>query len=290
MTHGRGSARALVIAALSALVATAAASAPAQGAASDSVARFVARARAGTERYRDRAAAIADGYRLIGPDFPGMGEHWIQLALLFSARFDVAHPPVLEYAVIGGRPTLVGVAYALPLLPGESPPDFPSPHAWHDHTATVDEESAVIEQVSSTHTSAGARIAMLHAWIWSHNPAGTFTSNNWTLPFRRSGLAFPDGVAPGPSAARALALATGGDAFAVQQLIALGHPDATDSARIASAVARARDRAEAWLVGHRHGALLEPSDLDALASIWRALWRDLDGVRPEVRGRLAGLR
>ena len=68
--------------------------------------------RAGTARYRDLAAAIADGYRQIGPDFPTMGEHWVNAGLLVGGVLDPARPQVLEFASINGRPTLIGVAYA----------------------------------------------------------------------------------------------------------------------------------------------------------------------------------
>ena len=63
-----------------------------------SIARFVAAARSGTERYRDQQAAIEDGFRVVGPDFPGMGEHWIHIGRLLQARFDPARPSLLQYA------------------------------------------------------------------------------------------------------------------------------------------------------------------------------------------------
>src|SRR5262245_36673025 len=141
-----------------------------------SIARFVAQARAGTDRYRDRTVAIDEGFRLVGPDFPGMGEHWINVARLLSARFDPGNPAMLQYADIDGRPTLVAVTYALALVGGDSAPAFPSRALWHQHRNTVDEESLIDQHVLDD-SHRGGRIAMLHAWVWLENPDGLFQSD-----------------------------------------------------------------------------------------------------------------
>ncbi|HSJ13495.1 MAG TPA: hypothetical protein VK939_03715 [Longimicrobiales bacterium] len=77
---------------------------------SDSVAQFLDAARRAAEKYRERAVAVREGFRRVGPDFPGMGEHWIQPGRLVSARFRVEAPAVLTYAVIGGEPSLTRAA------------------------------------------------------------------------------------------------------------------------------------------------------------------------------------
>ena len=74
------------------------------------VAKFVELARAGTFQYMDRSLAIADGYRLIGTDFPGMGEHWVNPGLIMKGDFDPAHPQVLCYTTVNGEATLTSVA------------------------------------------------------------------------------------------------------------------------------------------------------------------------------------
>src|SRR5207247_2618635 len=84
-----------------------------QAPADTALASFVARARAGTEALRHPDAARLAGYHPVGPDFPGMGRHWIHTALILRPIPDAAQPPVLEYAEIDGVPTLVGVAYAV---------------------------------------------------------------------------------------------------------------------------------------------------------------------------------
>jgi len=236
---------------------------------------FLARARASTARYRDREEAIFDGYRPIGDDFPGMGEHWIQIGRIFSRRVDAAHPAVLEYATIEGRPTLVGVAYALALLDGESAPEFPAPHLWHQHTGTVAEETDLLTQVMTAHSEMhGARLVMLHAWIWLPNPAGIFASDNWALPFVRAGVPVPR-ADPGAVAGRAISLVSGGDVFYAGVFEDMAGATGRDSIAIHDALASAQTRAAEWAVRHRDRSA-NPAALDSLRGIWQAMWSDLD--------------
>ena len=172
---------------------------------------FVQSARAATDKYHDRSVAIADGYRLIGSDFPAMGEHWIHTGLLFDSKFDPERPEILSYVVVSGKPRLIGVAYILPLLGGESPPDWPaSPDQWHDHFRTIEDETVRPEHHEPGHVGHGPRMAMLHAWIWLDNPAGMFAADNWAIPYFRLG------IQPSPNtseaAAKALALTVAGGA------------------------------------------------------------------------------
>jgi len=74
-------------------------------------AAFLAAARAGTARYRDLAAAIADGYRRIGGDLPSMGEHWVNTGLVVRDTLAPEAPPVLIYARVQGAAVLAGAAY-----------------------------------------------------------------------------------------------------------------------------------------------------------------------------------
>ncbi|MGH7649385.1 MAG: hypothetical protein ACREND_14810 [Gemmatimonadaceae bacterium] len=265
------------------------ASEPSATAIDTGVTAFVARARSATARYRDLRRAVADGYRPIGGDFPGMGQHWIQITTLFADRFRVQDPPVLEYATIGGQATLVGVAYALPLLAGEDAPAFPVPHAWHEHTRTVAEETDLFTQVMASHGSMGdARLAMLHAWIWLPNPEGMFRSDNWALPFVRAGLVAPISD-PGPDAGRVVSLVSGGDAFyeRVFQSVAGATANASDSAVIHGAMDTARHAAADWVTRHHDGAPTGES-LNQLRGIWTELWQRMDsalsaGVRDRLR-------
>jgi hypothetical protein len=182
----------------------------------DTVAAFVARTHAATDRYRDRTVAVANGYRRIGPDFPSMGEHWLNVPLLVRGEVDPDRPPILEYVTVDGRPVLAGVAWAL--LAPNGPPVTPipaPPGAWHFHAGTVDEESFILGHANhATSDSLGARIAVLHAWIWLDNPAGLFATDNWALPWIRLGLAPPTNQEESPSATTlAAALAAGGESY-----------------------------------------------------------------------------
>lgn len=251
---------------------------------------FLSTARAATARYGDQRQAVADGYRRLGPDFPGMGEHWVNPRLILGGRVDAAHPQVLAYAAIGGTPTLVGVAYAVPLAAGESPPTFPTPEAWHDHSGTLDAESVLLQHNPAGHGDGAAlRLAMLHAWVWLENPGGTFQSENWVLPYLRLGLAAP-ASAP-PAAARALSLASGGASYYSQLLHALARPGGDPGlTQAGAALDRAAARVRAWLAGREGGAPLAPGELDTLAGLWVDLGREIDGaLAPAVRERLRPL-
>jgi len=248
------------------------------------LARFIAQARAGTERYRDRTVAIDEGFRPVGPDFPGMGEHWINVGRLLSARFDPERPALLQYANIAGRPTLVGITYALGLTDGDSLPSFPSRAAWHQHRGTVDEESLLDQHALDQNDVRGGRVAMLHAWVWLENPDGLFRSENWTLPFVR--LSMPTTGAPiRADVGRALSLLTGGDEYHAVALTYLAGATGRDSSAIRAALADARARVDSLLTISR-----EPP-LDALAAIWTDMWTTFErSVSTPVRQRLSSLR
>ena len=178
---------------------------------------FVAAVRQATARYRDQSAAVADGYRKIGPDFPGMGEHWISVPLLLDGSVDPQRPPILEYARLNGELTLVGAAFAVLLSAHEQPPAVDGlpvdASAWHYHGGTVSEESFVAGHAHGAEVNHHKpRVAVLHVWTGLDNPAGPFATDNWALPFARLGLPAPV-VAPSAEVAHGLALAAGGEPY-----------------------------------------------------------------------------
>jgi len=248
------------------------------------LASFVARARAGTEALRHPDAARLAGYHPVGPDFPGMGRHWIHTSLILRATPDPAQPPVLEYAEINGTPTLVGVAYAVLVNADTAPSSVPvPPSAWHFHQGTVDEESFLRSHAGvghMAHTATGPRLAVVHAWIWLDNPDGVLATDNWALPYARLGLRDP--THGSRAAARALALAAGdGGRMYLEALIhAVGQPNDSETAAVANVVRR-----------HHAAARARASQAVALEECWRALWNDVKTVvRPEVWERLEALR
>lgn len=176
---------------------------------------FAARVRASTARYQDQREAMKDGYRRIGPDFPSMGEHWLNRAIVMRGDIDPLRPPILEYITVNGRPVLAGVAYAK-LAYGEPPVTaIPAPgSAWHYHAGSVDEESFIASHAAggASDSTRGPRIAVLHAWLWADNPAGLFATDNWMLPWRRLGIEPP--ISPGPDSLTMMAaLAAGGEHY-----------------------------------------------------------------------------
>jgi hypothetical protein len=253
-----------------------------------SEAAFVESARATTAKYQDRAVAIADGYRQIGSDFPAMGEHWINIGLLFDGKFDPAHPEVLTYVVVSGKPRLLGVAYVLPLLKGESAPDWPvSKDNWHDHFRTVEEETALPERHAAGHAGDEPRLTMLHAWIWLANPAGMFAADNWAIPYFRLGID-PAQAAP-ETAAKALALASGGAEYFSASVHAAAPLTASESKKVDAAFARSRAAVEALLRGSSV-TTPTPSILENLSAVWAKLWKEIDAsVSPSARPSLQHL-
>jgi hypothetical protein len=251
-----------------------------------SVAAFIESARAATAKYQDRSVAIADGYRQIGSDFPAMGEHWINIGLLFDGKFDAAHPEVLTYAVVSGRPQLLGVAYVLPLLQGESAPDWPaSKEAWHDHFRTVEDETMQPQHHAAGQAGDAPRLAMLHAWIWLANPAGMFAADNWALPYFRLGIQPAQGDAP-DAAARALSLVSGGAEYFSGSVHAAVPLTSTERRKVDAAFARSRAAVEALVRGL---SIATPtlSELQNLSAVWTGLWKEIDSsVRPKTRASL----
>jgi hypothetical protein len=244
---------------------------------------FLETARRETAVYRDQAAAVLAGYRRIGGDFPAMGEHWIHVGRVFDGVFDPARPEVLSYVSVAGRPVLAGVAWALPLHDGESPPDWPAgAAAWHDHHRTLDEETQFPAH-DRAGTSSGSRIAMLHAWLWLPSPRGVFSADNWAVPYLRLGL---DPAGADPVAGRALSLAAGGEAWFRGVVGAAFEGDLPPG--VSAAFSEARVRVEALL-----GNLPRtpgPEDTAGLRDIWHALWESVaPQLDPPARERLGML-
>jgi hypothetical protein len=175
---------------------------------------FLRRALETATRFADPSAAIRAGFRCLGPEFPGMGQHWVHPGRIVSGRIDASSPPVLTYARRNdGKLALLGLAWAVPLASGQAPPAEPfGSDAWHDHTGAVDEEILLLGHVpDEPDAEYRFRLSMVHVWTGLENPDGILAQNNWALPFWRNGLAVPNRVSR--SAARALSLARDGREF-----------------------------------------------------------------------------
>jgi hypothetical protein len=247
---------------------------------------FAAAVRAATARYRDPQVASADGYRPIGPDFPGMGEHWLNAALLVAGGIDQSHPQLLEYASIDGQLTLIGVAYAALTQSDTVPGSLCVAHAaWHFHSGTVDEESFIRGHTDVAPGSGdGPRIAVLHAWVWLDNPAGLFATDNWALPFAALGLPVPS--ATPPAAGMALALAVRGDAYYEAAVRAVATPDSADLSWARTVLARRRAQVLEWVSRARRDTTGGRDTAD-LVTLWHNVWADIEaGVSPATAERL----
>jgi hypothetical protein len=167
---------------------------------------FLDAGRAGTSKYRSSDAAVADGFKPVGTEFPFMGEHWVNLPRVLENSFDPAQPSVLIYVHGRRGRELAGVGYTALLAVGEKPPVSPAPeNAWHEHNGSVVEESLPGLHDKSGHDGGhtsghngghdgvnggvkdGLRLAVMHAWIWTENPEGVFVTDNRALPFAREG-------------------------------------------------------------------------------------------------------
>ncbi|CAN5785146.1 hypothetical protein BH20GEM1_BH20GEM1_01340 [soil metagenome] len=242
----------------------------------------IALVRAATARYQDRAAAEEDGYRRIGPDIPAMGEHWVQVELLLDPAVEVERPEILTYVPVDGRPRLVGVAWATALLGDEAPPLVPGVEgSWHAHDGPVEEELLQVghaDHGSGTEgrpgatTGTGSRVAVLHAWVWTSSPAGTYAAENWALPALRLGLSPAD--ERDDEAARALSLARGGHAFLGRQVAVLAKLDEGVAGRASGILADAGTAVDAVILG-AGSAGLGSGDRARLAAIWRSAREEL---------------
>ncbi len=104
-------------------------------------------------KYRDLAAALADGYVNSGlPCIPGQGYHYIKSSLVGTT--DIHHPSVLMYTADGHLNSPEWIA-------PES--DFPTPPSIFGQTMHSEDELG---------------LWILHVWVWKLNPNGVFDDVN----------------------------------------------------------------------------------------------------------------
>ena len=209
--------------------------------------------RAATERYRDHASAVRDGYRLFGSEGALMGEHWYHPELT-KAPLDLARPSTLQYATIGGRKVLVGVAYTVYRRPGEPEPEgfAGALDRWHTHDVARLARAAVAERpllrsivnrrIERGRVGAGdgrTLLTMVHAWVWLENPDGLFADQHRALPYLRAGLPAEWAAGAGEAAAQGVALlADGGCRREVERTDRLARLGRDEERALAAACAR----------------------------------------------------
>lgn len=246
---------------------------------------FVREARAATSRYQDVDAAVAAGYRKMGPDMPNMGEHWIQPSMAARGSLDPARPPVLTYLPTDSGKVLTGVAFTAPVRPGEAPPEMPLNAQWHFHIGGLEEEAFGHKHAAMHHADEDrTRLAMIHAWIWVDNPDGTFAADNWALPFVRLGISRPSQATP--CAAKAAFLLSGGVEYYTRMAQTATELTPAELAAVQTTLEMYRLKVEKMLDGARGF----PVDAEALSQLWSELWEVVaQNVNEEARRELSML-
>jgi hypothetical protein len=220
-------------------------------------------------RWADRAIASASGYRRIGPDFPGMGEHWLHPRVLLSGHVDAAEPTILIYASVAGTPRLLGAGFVVTTRGAERADGVPGwPEAWHEHSGLLSDESGVSPGSSA---ATATHVWVLHVWTALANPGGRYAPDNWALPFARAGLAAPPNA--DADAGRAVALVTTGDAYLRDLLSDAGLRDSLNARAVDGAIGTSRANATAIVERARGG--VSAADLLALRAEWSSLERAL---------------
>lgn len=119
-------------------------------------------ARAATAPYHDVSTAEADGFDDLQLCFDQMGEHWVDTEsvdgdpvpdVFQDGVLDPARPEALVYAHVGGRLRLVAVE-------------------WVSTTA------GTVPGIGELHLNPALGVHVRHAWVWMHNPDGTFADRN----------------------------------------------------------------------------------------------------------------
>lgn len=170
-TGARG-ARAAVLALLGGVAAAAVVvgtQAPASG---DAGRSELARVKAATAKFHDVAVAKAAGYVPVSPceELPGsgaMGVHYLNPALAADGEVDPLRPEVLLYLPSEDGPRLAGVEWfvAEAATGGQRPYVLGQP----------------FEGPMDGHGPGMPRHYDKHAWLWAHNPAGTWEPWNPAL-------------------------------------------------------------------------------------------------------------
>jgi hypothetical protein len=128
--------------------------------------------RESTERFKDVAAAEAEGYSLLfgcvsGPDAGAMGLHYVNLALLAAGDLDATRPQIVIYeAQPNGRLKLIGADYLL------------FADAWNaTHASPPELMGQLFHLFESPNRFGLPAFYTLHVWAWKENPSGAFV--NW---------------------------------------------------------------------------------------------------------------
>ncbi len=234
----------------------------------DSLLRVVV---ASTSRFDNQRVAINEGYHKIGPDFPGMGEHWINFRFLLNHEIDPKRPPIITYLPVNGSAIFTGVAFAMPAVEGDVPDEVPLAHLWHFHSGTIDEETLFLNPSAMSHDhDSSPKLSMMHVWTGVSNPAGPMQQDNWALPFIRLSIDPPED--PSPKAGKALFLLSGGVEYYAKLIDLASDLSGTESDSVTAVIRSSRVEVEDTVAECLEGAPVEKAHLAELAEIWDAMW------------------
>ena len=123
-------------------------------------------------------SAKAAGFFPALGDIPGMGVHYVNMAMGLGTDFDIDIPNQLMFSEVDGEDKLVGAAYAfIDVTDTQVALPFESEYAsWHDHPQFAKD---------------GETLHMLHVWfVESSN--GPFAGLNFWLPYETAGVQIPN--------------------------------------------------------------------------------------------------
>lgn len=231
--------------------------------------------RAATKQFKDAKEAERAGYRPFGPDMPNMGRHWVNTRMALDREIDLGKPSTLTYLNIGSELILTGVAYTTAVQPGEEPP--PLPHAemhWHYHSGRLEDEAHGIHRESEVKGPLeGARLAMVHAWVWSENPAGTFAADNWSLSFLRHGLQSPHKVEK--KASEALFLASGQADYLLRFIELCITSGTYDKEEVGRVVSKYSAQISAYISNIPESGKVSLKQQQDLKQSWESMWEEI---------------
>jgi hypothetical protein len=137
----------------------------------------LAAVRSATARFHELSAAESAGYGVfyVCTDQPGqgaMGQHYVNGALVGDAILDPARPEAVIYEPTkNGRSRLVGVEWVV----------FQSVWQEAGHTAPPALFGRPLKLVPAPNRYGIPSFYQIHAWVWKHNPAGSYSDWNPTV-------------------------------------------------------------------------------------------------------------
>jgi len=125
-----------------------------------------------TARFRDPAAAEAEGYQLqfgcvTGPDLGAMGLHYVNMSLVGDGALDATRPEIVIYEPLpNGKLRLIGADYLVIAAQWDA-----------THTAPPQLGGQLFHLFEAPNRFGLPAFYTLHVWAWKDNPTGTFV--NW---------------------------------------------------------------------------------------------------------------